>query len=67
LKIWPPLISAAKERHEKLGRTKKALDELIETEKEIKEKLSILNEELATVKLAEKVENNFGIFHHFCC
>ena len=58
MKIWPPLISAAKERHEKLNRTKKALDELIATEKEIKGTLAKLNEELATVKLAEKVEAN---------
>ena len=52
---WPPLLAAVKERHEKLERAKKALDELIDTERDTKEEIGILGAELGAVKISEKV------------
>lgn len=53
--VWPPLLAAAKERQEKLERAKKALDELIDTERDTKEELGILSAELLALKTSEKV------------
>jgi hypothetical protein len=48
--IWPPFLSAAKERHEKLERTKRTLDELLDTERDSKAALAQLRAELADAK-----------------
>jgi F0F1-type ATP synthase membrane subunit b/b' len=55
LQIWPPLLSAAKERQDKLERAKKALDELEDTERDTKQALANLATELDQVKSSEKV------------